>query len=93
MLGGGVLTGHAIVVRGCASGGLGGPHMCDASMAKEEEVGRAGRNFIRGALLGIGATVLGVLLGGAPDYLAGTVKLPAILTEPGLLVGAGGGGC
>lgn len=58
----------------------------DASMATEEESGRAGRNFIRGALLGIGATVLGVLLGGAPDYLAGTVKLPAILTEPGLLV-------
>lgn len=40
----------------------------------------------RGALLGIGATVLGVLLGGAPDYLAGTIKLPAVLTEPGLLV-------
>lgn len=44
--------------------------------------------FIRGALLGIGATVLGVLLGGAPDYLAGTIKLPAILTEPGLMVSA-----
>lgn len=58
----------------------------DASMATEEESGRAGRNFIRGALLGIGATVLGVLLGGAPDYLAGTIKLPAVLTEPGLLV-------
>jgi hypothetical protein len=58
----------------------------DASMATEEEAGRAGRNFIRGALLGIGATVLGVLLGGAPDYLAGTIKLPAVLTEPGLLV-------
>jgi hypothetical protein len=63
----------------------------DASMATEEEAGRAGRNFIRGALLGIGATVLGVLLGGAPDYLAGTIKLPAILTEPGLLVGVGVG--
>jgi hypothetical protein len=62
----------------------------DASMATEEESGRAGRNFIRGALLGIGATVLGVLLGGAPDYLAGTVKLPAILTEPGLLVSVSG---
>jgi hypothetical protein len=40
----------------------------------------------RGALLGIGATVLGVLLGGAPEYLAGTIKMPAVLTEPGLLV-------
>ena len=66
----------------------------DASMATEEEAGRAGRNFVRGALLGIGATVLGVLLGGAPDYLAPYVKLPAILTEPGLLVGGcWGGGC
>jgi len=63
----------------------------DASMATEEEAGRGGRNFIRGALLGIGATVLGVLLFGAPEYLAGTVKLPAMLTEPGLQVRAGAG--
>jgi hypothetical protein len=58
----------------------------DASMATEEEAGRAGRNFIRGALLGVGATMAGVLLFGAPEYLAGVVKLPPQLTEPGLLV-------
>lgn len=58
----------------------------DPSMATEEEAGRAGRNFIRGALLGVGATVAGVLLFGAPEYLAAPLKLPPSLTEPGLIV-------
>jgi hypothetical protein len=66
----------------------------DPSMATEEEAGRAGRNFIRGALLGVGATMLGVLLFGAPEVLAGPLglKLPAQLTEPGFIVSLGGGG-
>lgn len=58
----------------------------DPSMATEEESGRAGRNFVRGALLGVGATFIGVLLFGLPEYLPGTIKLPAALTTPGLIV-------
>lgn len=61
----------------------------DASMATEEEAGRAGRNFVRGALLGVGATFLGVLLAGSPEYItqiASGVKLPAFFTQPGLIV-------
>jgi uncharacterized membrane protein YgaE (UPF0421/DUF939 family) len=49
----------------------------------------AGRNFIRGALLGVGATFLGVLLFGAPEYLGGSLKalnLPPALTAPGFIV-------
>lgn len=55
-------------------------------MATEEESGRAGRNFVRGALLGVGATFLGVLVFGAPEYLSSYVKFPAVLTTPGLIV-------
>lgn len=55
-------------------------------MATEEESGRSGRNFVRGALLGVGATFLGVLTFGAPEYLGHYVKLPAVLTTPGLVV-------
>eukprot|EP00879_Flechtneria_rotunda_P007088 GHRR01007440.1.p1 GENE.GHRR01007440.1~~GHRR01007440.1.p1 ORF type:complete len:257 (+),score=71.45 GHRR01007440.1:107-877(+) len=60
----------------------------DASTATEEESGRAGRNFVRGALLGVGATFVGVLLFGAPEYLGSAlrVKLPSLLQTPGLIV-------
>jgi hypothetical protein len=61
----------------------------DPSMASEEEAGRAGRNFVRGALLGVGATFLGVLLAGSPEYITqivSSVKLPEFLTNPGLIV-------
>eukprot|EP00878_Enallax_costatus_P002216 GHUV01002387.1.p1 GENE.GHUV01002387.1~~GHUV01002387.1.p1 ORF type:complete len:253 (+),score=40.80 GHUV01002387.1:166-924(+) len=58
----------------------------DPSMASEEESGRAGRNFVRGALLGVGATFLGVLIFGAPEYIANYVKLPPVMTTPGLIV-------
>lgn len=55
-------------------------------MATEEESGRAGRNFVRGALLGVGATFLGVLIFGAPEYLGSYVKLQSVFTTPGLIV-------
>ncbi|WIA38144.1 hypothetical protein OEZ86_001502 [Tetradesmus obliquus] len=61
----------------------------DASMATEEEAGRAGRNFVRGALLGVGATFLGVLLAGSPEYITQivpSITLPAVFTQPGLIV-------
>jgi hypothetical protein len=61
----------------------------DPSMASEEEAGRSGRNFVRGALLGVGATFLGVLLAGSPEYItqiAKSVTLPAFLNQPGLIV-------
>ncbi|KIZ05621.1 glycosyl hydrolase [Monoraphidium neglectum] len=60
----------------------------DPSMASEEEAGRAGKNFVRAALLGLGATFAGVLLFSAPEYLAqfASVKLPELLTQPGVQV-------
>ncbi len=65
------------------------PPPSDPSMASEEEAGRAGRNFVRGALLGVMATFAGVLLAGAPEYLtsmSAAIKLPAALTNPGFVV-------
>jgi len=60
----------------------------DASMATEEESGRAGRNFVRGALLGLMATFAGVMLFSAPEYLTQLtpIKLPAFITTPGIIV-------
>eukprot|EP00877_Chromochloris_zofingiensis_P008690 jgi/Chrzof1/4074/Cz13g19080.t1 len=61
----------------------------DASMAPEEEQGRAGKNFVRGALLGIMATFGGVLLFSFPEILTqwAKLKLPDLLTAPGTTVG------
>lgn len=59
----------------------------DASMATEEEAGRAGRNFIRGVLLGIMATVFAIMLATLPEYIAQWMKmpLPAPLNNPGFI--------
>lgn len=45
------------------------PPPSDPDMATEEEEGRAGRNFVRGALLGLMATFAGILLFSFPEYL------------------------
>lgn len=60
----------------------------DASMATEEERGRAGRNFVRGGLLAVLATMGGVLLCTAPEYLSQTFnfRLPAPLNDSGFQV-------
>jgi hypothetical protein len=51
----------------------------------------AGRNFVRGALLGLLATFAGVLIFSAPEYLGqwGKIPLPAALTAPGIIVSSG----
>ncbi|KAI8470792.1 MAG: hypothetical protein J3K34DRAFT_419445 [Monoraphidium minutum] len=60
----------------------------DPQMATEEESGRAGKNFVRAALLGLGATFAGVLLFSAPEYLAQALKmqLPEPLMSPAVQV-------
>ncbi|GAX86315.1 hypothetical protein CEUSTIGMA_g13727.t1 [Chlamydomonas eustigma] len=61
----------------------------DPDLATEEEAGRAGRNFVRGGLLGLLATFAGMVVFTAPESLAQALnfKLPGILaTQPGLLI-------
>uniref|UniRef100_A0A7S0RPY0 J domain-containing protein n=1 Tax=Chlamydomonas leiostraca TaxID=1034604 RepID=A0A7S0RPY0_9CHLO len=41
----------------------------DPDMATEEESGRAGRNFVRGVILGLMATFSGILLFSFPEYV------------------------
>ena len=64
------------------------PPPSDPEMATEEEEGRAGRNFVRGALLGLIATYAGVLVGGAPEYAHQAMGLPMLeaLKSPGMIV-------
>jgi hypothetical protein len=68
----------------------------DPEMATEEEEGRAGRNFLRGGLLGILATFLGMVVFTAPETICQICKvpLPGILaTQPGLLISFKVAGC
>ena len=56
-------------------------------------IAAAGRNFVRGALLGLMATFAGVMLFSAPEYLTqlAPIKLPAFITTPGIIVSSEGG--
>lgn len=59
----------------------------DSSTATEEEQGRAGRNFVRGALLGLLATFAGVLVFSFPEYIVKIgIRLPTDIITPGLVV-------
>lgn len=57
----------------------------DPEMATEEEEGRAGRNFVRGALLGLLATFAGILVFSAPEYLQQIFRV-ALPVAPGTIV-------
>ncbi|KAG2499393.1 hypothetical protein HYH03_002967 [Edaphochlamys debaryana] len=58
------------------------PPPSDPEMASEEEGGRASKNFVRGFLLAILATIAGTLVFSAPEYLVQKFKV-VLPTLPG----------